>query len=183
MELWLLTTFRAVAKALGSTRAALLLGDTQSSVTDQTKTLTLRAYRDRAMPAAIAAISPNDRLTPLLTPLRAQHPETVGNREQGNRLRYADSATARNLGQQGSADCGSREGRGLESRRSPSYLAADWSTLFVCALRVGSVHLYPSLRLRRWSAAARPESAAPSTFAPPKASPAKKRGGSFEATR
>ena len=87
MELWLLTMFRAVAKALGSTRAALLLGDTQSSVTDQTKTLTLRAYRDRAMPAAIAAISPNDRLTPLLTPLRTQHAETMGNREQRNRPR------------------------------------------------------------------------------------------------
>jgi hypothetical protein len=26
-------------------------------------------------------------LTPLLTPLRAQHPETAGNRQQGNRRR------------------------------------------------------------------------------------------------
>jgi hypothetical protein len=36
------------------------------------------------------------RLTPHLTPLRAQHAETVGNRQQGNRYRYADSATPRN---------------------------------------------------------------------------------------
>jgi hypothetical protein len=35
-------------------------------------------------------------LTPQLTPLRAQHPETAGNREQRNRLRYADSATPGN---------------------------------------------------------------------------------------
>jgi hypothetical protein len=32
-------------------------------------------------------------LTPLLTPLSAQHAETVGNRQQGNQPIYADSAT------------------------------------------------------------------------------------------
>jgi hypothetical protein len=36
-------------------------------------------------------------LTPLLTPLRAQHPETAGNRQQRKQLRYADSATVGNL--------------------------------------------------------------------------------------
>jgi hypothetical protein len=51
-----LTTFRAVAKALSFTRGALQLGYTQSRVTDQTKTLKRRAYRDRSMPAAMAAI-------------------------------------------------------------------------------------------------------------------------------
>ncbi len=82
MELRLLTAFRAVTKALGFTRAALQSGYSQSRVTDQTKTLKRRAYRDRAMPAAIAAISHNDRLTPLLTPLGAQRPETPGNHQQ-----------------------------------------------------------------------------------------------------
>jgi predicted alpha/beta-hydrolase family hydrolase len=81
MELRLLTTFCTVAKARGFTRAALQLGYTQSRVTDQTKTLKRRAYRDRALPAAIAAIRYSDRLTPLLTPLSAQHPETVGNHQ------------------------------------------------------------------------------------------------------
>jgi hypothetical protein len=32
-------------------------------------------------------------LTPLLTPLSAQHAETPGNHQQRNRLRYANSAT------------------------------------------------------------------------------------------
>jgi hypothetical protein len=32
-------------------------------------------------------------LTPLLTPLSVQYAETAGNRQQRNRLRYADSAT------------------------------------------------------------------------------------------
>jgi hypothetical protein len=31
---------------------------------------------------ALSFFSHNDRLTPLLTPLSAQHPETMGNREQ-----------------------------------------------------------------------------------------------------
>jgi hypothetical protein len=35
-------------------------------------------------------------LTPLLTPLSAQHAETVGNRQQGNQPIYADSATCGN---------------------------------------------------------------------------------------
>src|SRR5215217_9174396 len=56
----------------------------------------------------------------VLTPLRALHAETSGNCQQGNRLRYADSATYSNPWKQVSADCGS-EGRGFESRRSPSY--------------------------------------------------------------
>jgi hypothetical protein len=42
---------------------------------------------------------------------------------------------------------------------------------------------YRALRPRRWSAAARPERAAPSTLGCPKASPQKSRGGSSEATR
>jgi hypothetical protein len=60
-------------------------------------------------------------LTPLLTPLRALHPETSGDREQRKRLRYTDSATYGDAWKQASADCGS-EGRGFESRRSPSHL-------------------------------------------------------------
>jgi hypothetical protein len=62
------------------------------------------------------------KLTPLLTPPSAQHAATASDREQGNRLRRAVSAAVCNLGQQASVDCGSREGRGFESRRSPSYL-------------------------------------------------------------
>jgi hypothetical protein len=49
MDLTHLTSFRAVAKALSFTRAALQLGYTQSRVTDQTKTLKRRAYRDRCL--------------------------------------------------------------------------------------------------------------------------------------
>ena len=60
-------------------------------------------------------------LTPLLTPLRAQHTDTMGNHQQRNRLRQADSAMDGNAWLQGSADCGSG-GRGFESRRSPSHL-------------------------------------------------------------
>ena len=47
----------------------------------------------------------------------------------------------------------------------------------------GFAYRSASLPPRRRSAAARPESTAPSTFSPPKASPAKARGGSSEATR
>jgi hypothetical protein len=62
------------------------------------------------------------KLTPLLTPPSAQHAATASDREQGSRLRRAISAAVCNLGQQASVDCGSREGRGFESRRSPSSL-------------------------------------------------------------
>ena len=61
------------------------------------------------------------RLTPQLTPLRAQHAETAGNRQQRNRLRYANSATPGNAQKRMTADCGS-EGRGFEPRRSPSLI-------------------------------------------------------------
>ena len=57
-------------------------------------------------------------LTPPLTPPGAQHAETIGNRQQRNRPRYADFATLGNAWTQVSADCGS-EGRGFEPRRSP----------------------------------------------------------------
>jgi hypothetical protein len=46
-------------------------------------------------------------LTLLLTPPRAQHAAAVRNRDQRNRLRYADSATLGNTGQPMWADCGS----------------------------------------------------------------------------
>jgi hypothetical protein len=42
---------------------------------------------------SIASVSISAHLTPLLTPLRAQHAETVGNHEQRILLTYADSAT------------------------------------------------------------------------------------------
>jgi hypothetical protein len=49
-----------------------------------------------------------------------QYAETGGNCEQRNRLRLAVFATYGNTWKQVSADCGSREGRGFEPRRSPS---------------------------------------------------------------
>ena len=58
-------------------------------------------------------------MTPPLTPPGAQYAETVGNRQEKNRPRYADSATRGNREKQMVADCGS-EGRGVEPRRSLS---------------------------------------------------------------
>ena len=61
----------------------------------------------------------DEGVTPPLTPPRAQHPATAGNREQGGWLRQAAFATPGNPWQPMSSDCGS-EGRGFEPRRSPS---------------------------------------------------------------
>src|SRR5215212_2286833 len=74
-------------------------------------------------------------MTPLLTPLRAQHPETAGNHQQRKQLRYADSATYGNTQKHMSADCGSEsteverigtraeQGGQAPPRRLPVYVA------------------------------------------------------------
>jgi hypothetical protein len=64
-----------------------------------------------------------DRLTPLLTPLRAQHAETTGNHQRRNQLRYANSATYSNAQKRMTADYGS-EGRECV----PSDLPSDCSS-------------------------------------------------------
>ncbi len=77
------------------------------------------ALRDPGATRRIGAASVRCRLTPPMTPPRAQHAETQGDRDQTNRFIYTDSATRGKAWQPVSADCGSG-GRGLESRRSLS---------------------------------------------------------------
>jgi hypothetical protein len=93
-------------------------------------------------------------LTPFLTPLSARQAEMVGNSNQGNRPRQADSATYGNTWPQVSADCGSREGRGFDPHRSPSHLQLIcevrlvWPSLFdtTLTLRVPDSRAYISMQ-------------------------------------